>query len=300
MSNIFQKINATEYTKAKRDHSFNTLLSKCVGKVQQLHNLDGKIIGLNTGFKALDRKLFGLKKSNLILLAGQSSMDKTGFALNIARNISICGRKSVAIFSMGKRAEDLTMRMMFSQGKIDRHLMNTGDLNEEEWARLMASVTSMSDAKLFIDDTPRFSFSELCDKTKQIKHEHGLDLVIIDNLQQLRSNSYFEHKNRSTADTAWSLKVLAKELDIPIIVLSQLNRTVDSRTDKRPLLRDIPSFREIEQVVDSILFIYRDCVYNPDSASDTAEIIIRKGQIGTINLSYSGRYSCFEDLEKTD
>ena len=211
---------------------------------------------------------------------------------------------SVAVFSMEMPGEQLALRMMSSLGRIDSHSLRTGKLDDQDWPRLISSVNMLSKAKLFIDDTPALSPTEVRARTRRLKREHGLDLIIIDYLQLMHVGGNSENRATEISEISRSLKALAKELNVPVIALSQLNRSVEQRPDKRPVMSDLRESGGIEQDADVILFIYRDEVYNPESSDKgTAEIIIRKqrnGPIGMVRLAFLGQYTRFENLAYED
>jgi replicative DNA helicase len=231
-------------------------------------------------------------------------MGKTSFAMNLAENAALHNNNSVAVFSMEMPGEQLALRMMSSLGRIDSHSLRTGKLDDQDWPRLISSVNMLSKARLFIDDTAALTPTELRARTRRLKREHGLDLVIVDYLQLMQVGGSTENRATEISEISRSLKALAKELEVPIVALSQLNRSVEQRPDKRPVMSDLRESGSIEQDADLILFIYRDEVYNAESADKgTAEIIIRKqrnGPIGTVRLSFLGQYTRFENLAHDD
>jgi replicative DNA helicase len=281
-----------------------TLLTRAVEKVEELFKSDEPLTGISTGFGKFDEMTSGLQNSDLIIVAGRPSMGKTTFAMNLAENAAVSGEKSVAVFSMEMPSEQLAMRMMSSLGRIDQHNLRTGKLQDHDWPRLTSSVAMLSKARLFIDDTPALSPTELRARTRRLKREHGLDMVVIDYLQLMQVAGSSENRATEISEISRNLKALAKELSVPIIALSQLNRSVEQRPDKRPVMSDLRESGGIEQDADVILFIYRDEVYNPDSADKgTAEILIRKqrnGPIGKVRLAFLGQFTRFENLSYDD
>ena len=281
-----------------------SLLTQAVARVQELYESDEPITGISSGFARFDEKTSGLQKSDLIIVAGRPSMGKTSFAMNLAENAAVSSGKSVAVFSMEMPGEQLALRMMSSLGRIDQHNLRTGKLQDHDWPRLTSATTMLSKAKLFIDDTPALSPTELRARARRLKREHGLDLIIIDYLQLMQIGGSTENRATEISEISRSLKALAKELDVPVIALSQLNRSVEQRPDKRPVMSDLRESGGIEQDADVILFIYRDEVYNPDSPDKgTAEILIRKqrnGPIGMVKLAFLGQYTRFENLAYDD
>ncbi|MFA9420213.1 MAG: replicative DNA helicase [Gammaproteobacteria bacterium] len=284
--------------------AINELLGRAVKRVEEMYRSDTALTGIATGFTNFDDKTSGLQKSDLVIIAGRPSMGKTSFAMNLAEHVALNNENSVAVFSMEMPGEQLALRMMSSLGRIDSHNLRTGKLDDHDWPRLISSVNMLSKAKLFIDDTAALTPTELRARTRRLKREHGLDLVIIDYLQLMQVGGSTENRATEISEISRSLKALAKELQVPIIALSQLNRSVEQRPDKRPVMSDLRESGSIEQDADVILFIYRDEVYNPDSNDKgTAEIIIRKqrnGPIGTVRLSFLGQYTRFENLAHDD
>ena len=284
--------------------AINELLGRAVKRVEEMYRSDTALTGIATGFTNFDDKTSGLQNSDLIIIAGRPSMGKTSFAMNLAENAALHNENSVAVFSMEMPGEQLALRMMSSLGRIDSHSLRTGKLDDHDWPRLISSVNMLSKAKLFIDDTAALTPTELRARTRRLKREHGLDLVIVDYLQLMQVGGSTENRATEISEISRSLKALAKELQVPIVALSQLNRSVEQRPDKRPVMSDLRESGSIEQDADVILFIYRDEVYNPESADKgTAEIIIRKqrnGPIGTVRLSFLGQYTRFENLAHDD
>ncbi|MCP4376380.1 MAG: replicative DNA helicase, partial [bacterium] len=284
--------------------AINDLLGRAVQRVEEMYKSGEALTGISTGFSNFDEKTSGLQKSDLIIVAGRPSMGKTSFAMNLAENAVMGTENSVAVFSMEMPGEQLALRMMSSFGRIDSHNLRTGKLDDQDWPRLISSVNMLSKARLFIDDTPSLSPTEIRARTRRLKREHGLDLVIIDYLQLMQIGGNTENRATEISEISRSLKALAKELNVPVIALSQLNRSVEQRPDKRPVMSDLRESGGIEQDADVILFIYRDEVYNPESNDKgTAEILIRKqrnGPIGMVRLAFLGQYTRFENLAYED
>lgn len=278
------------------------LLTQAVEKIDYLFTQDNPITGVPTGFDDFDDKTSGLQRSDLIIIAGRPSMGKTTFAMNIAENAAIKGQVPVAVFSMEMPGEQLAMRMMSSLGRIDQHKVRTGKLEDDDWPRLTSAVGILSEAPIYIDDTPGLTPTELRSRSRRLAREHGLGLIVIDYLQLMQGSPGASKENRATeiSEISRSLKGLAKELNVPVIALSQLNRGLEQRPDKRPVMSDLRESGAIEQDADVIIFIYRDEVYNEDSAEKgTAEILIRKqrnGPIGMSRLAFLGKYTRFENL----
>ena len=284
--------------------NIKSLLTKAVEKVEELYKSDEPLTGISSGFSKFDEMTSGLQNSDLIIVACRPSMGKTTFAMNLAENAAVSAEKTVAVFSMEMPGDQLALRMMSSLGRIDQHNLRTGKLQDHDWPRLTSSVAMLSKAKIFIDDTPALSPTELRARSRRLKREHGLDMIILDYLQLMQINGSTENRATEISEISRSLKALAKELQVPVIALSQLNRSVEQRPDKRPVMSDLRESGGIEQDADVILFIYRDEVYNPESADKgTAEILIRKqrnGPIGKVRLAFLGQFTRFENLSYED
>ena len=279
-----------------------TLLTKAVNRIDELYSSDSPITGLSTGFTDLDEKTSGLQPSDLIIIAGRPSMGKTSFAMNIGENAAIQSGLPVLVFSMEMPAEGLAMRMLSSLGRINQTRMRSGKLEEDDWPRLNSAISLLAEQKLFIDDTPAMTPTEVRARARRISREHGqLGLIIIDYLQLMQVIGS-DNRVNEVSEISRSLKALAKELDVPVIALSQLNRGLEQRPDKRPIMSDLRESGAIEQDADLIMFIYRDEVYNKEEDNPlkgTAEIIIgkqRNGPIGRIKMAFLGEYTKFEDL----
>ncbi len=276
------------------------LLVDALDRIDMLFQRDNPITGVATGFYELDNMTSGLQKSDLVIIAGRPSMGKTAFAINIAQHAAIKEELPVAVFSMEMPSEQLAMRMMSSLGRIDQHKVRTGRLSDDDWPRLTHSVGILSEAKMFIDDTPALTPGDLRARCRRLAREHGIGLIVIDYLQLMQVPGTKENRATEISEISRSLKALAKELSCPVIALSQLNRSLESRQDKRPVMSDLRESGAIEQDADLIMFIYRDEVYNEDSADKgIAEIIIgkqRNGPIGSRKLRFFGEYTSFENL----
>jgi replicative DNA helicase len=276
-----------------------TLLARAVERIDELHGRDEPITGLATGFLDFDMMTSGLQPSDLIVVAGRPSMGKTSFAMNMAEHAAIQIRRPVAVFSMEMPGDALAMRMMSSLGRIDQHRVRTGKLEEDEWHCLTSAVNILAGASLFIDDTPALSPTELRARARRLKREQGdLGLIVVDYLQLMQVPGTNENRTTEISLISRSLKALAKELSVPLVALSQLNRSLEQRPNKRPVMSDLRESGAIEQDADLIVFIYRDEVYNPESKDKgLAEIIIgkqRNGPIGTVKLTFLGKYTKFE------
>ncbi len=276
------------------------LIKSSFKTIEQLYEKRQLITGVATGFQRIDELTSGLQPSDLIIVAGRPSMGKTAFALNIAQNASLHGGVSSAIFSLEMSKEQLALRMLCSEAKVDAHRLRGGFLSESDWPRLTRAAGSLSEAPIFVDDTPGISALEMRAKARRLKIEHNLGLVVVDYLQLMRGRSRTESREQEISDISRSLKALAKELRIPVIALSQLNRRVEERGDKRPQLSDLRESGAIEQDADVILFLYRDEVYNKSEESKgKAEVIIgkqRNGPTDKVDLAFLDKYTRFENL----
>lgn len=282
------------------------LLAQVVERVDELYNRENKndVTGVPTGFLDLDRKTSGLQPGDLIIVAGRPSMGKTAFSVNIGEHVAIESGLPVAIFSMEMSGTQLAMRMIGSVGRLDQHKLRTGQLAEDDWPRLTYAIQKMNDAQIYIDETPALSSDSLRSAARRLARQCGkLGLIIVDYLQLMSPNSAGENRSTEIGEMSRGLKALAKELACPVIALSQLNRSVEQRPNKRPQMSDLRESGSIEQDADLILFIYRDEVYNPDSPDKgTAEIIIakqRNGPIGEVRLTFSGQYTKFDNYSGT-
>jgi replicative DNA helicase len=278
------------------------LLTQVVERIDELYNRDNQndITGVPTGFVDLDRMTSGLQPGDLIIVAGRPSMGKTAFSVNIGETVAVESGLPVAIFSMEMGGTQLAMRMLGSVGRLDQHRLKTGRLNDEDWPRLTHAIQKMNDAQIYIDETPALNSIELRARSRRLSRTCGkLGLIIVDYLQLMSANSPGENRATEISEISRNLKGLAKELNCPVIALSQLNRSLEQRPDKRPVMSDLRESGAIEQDADLILFIYRDEVYNPDSPDKgTAEIIIskqRNGPIGKVRMTFIGQYTKFEN-----
>ncbi|MCX7101223.1 MAG: replicative DNA helicase [Methylobacter sp.] len=284
--------------------SIKSLLARAVDKIEALFEQEGSITGAATGFTDFDELTSGLQPADLIIVAGRPSMGKTTIAMNMAENIAIKGDKPVAVFSMEMPGDSLAMRMMSSLGRIDQHKIRTGKLEDDEWPRLTSAINLLAGTKLFIDDTPALTPTEVRSRARRLAREHGqLGLIVLDYLQLMQSPSSGENRVQQISDISRGLKALAKELNVPVVALSQLNRNLEQRPNKRPMMSDLRESGAIEQDADLIVFVYRDEVYNEDSPDKgIAEIIIgkqRNGPLGTVRLTFLGQYTRFENFAGT-
>ncbi len=281
------------------------LLSQVVERIETLYARDNQsdVTGTATGFTDLDRMTSGLQAGDLVIVAGRPSMGKTAFSINVAENIAMDSNLPVAVFSMEMGASQLAMRMLGSVGKLNQHDLRTGRLQDDDWGRLTHALGKLNDAQIFIDESAALSSLELRARSRRLhRQNNGLGLIVVDYLQLMSSNTGKVSENRATeiSEISRSLKALAKELQVPVIALSQLNRSLEQRPNKRPVMSDLRESGAIEQDADLILFIYRDEVYNSDSPDKgKAEIIIgkqRNGPIGKVELAFRGEFTRFDNL----
>lgn len=264
------------------------------------------ITGVPTGFEKIDDLTSGLQKSDLIIIAGRPSMGKTAFALNIAQYAALEGQTPVAVFSLEMSKEQLVFRLLASEAKVDSQRLRKGFLGETDWPKLTTAAGRLSEAPLFIDDTPAITVLEMKAKSRRLKADAGLGLIIVDYIQLMRASGNRDNREQEISEISRSLKALAKELNVPVIALSQLNRKVEDRTNRRPQMADLRESGAIEQDADVIAFIYRDEVYNKSEDNPekgTAEIIIgkqRNGPTGTVKLAFLEKFTCFENLAHTE
>lgn len=282
--------------------AINDILSKTVDKIDTLFNSNDPLTGISTGFTDLDEKTHGLQSADLVIVAGRPSMGKTSFAMNMVENAVLRTDKAVLVYSLEMPAESLAMRMLSSLGRIEQGKIRTGRLDEDDWPRLTSAINLLNERKLFIDDTAGITPSEMRSRTRRLAREHGeIALIMVDYLQlmQLGSGSG-DNRTNEISEISRSLKALAKEFNCPVVALSQLNRSLESRPNKRPVNADLRESGAIEQDADVIMFVYRDEVYHPETEyKGIAEIIIgkqRNGPIGTVRLAFLGKYTRFENL----
>lgn len=301
----------------------NELMVAAMERIEEICKSNSTITGIETHYTDLDDITAGLQKGDMIIVAGRPSMGKTTFSMNLAENIAIDSKVPVAVFSLEMPAEQLAMRMLSSVGRIDANKMRTGKLMPEDWTSISNAIGRLSNSKIFIDDAGGLSITELRARARRLdkdikemqekeakekglvpdeKNSPGLGLIVIDYLQLMRGSTNTDNRVNEISEISRGLKGLAKELDIPVIALSQLNRSLEQRPDKRPKMSDLRESGAIEQDADLIMFIYRDEVYHPDSEQKgTAEIIIgkhRNGAIGTVNLAFIAQYTRFENLAR--
>ena len=274
-----------------------------IGEIEEAARNKGKVTGLSTGFTDLDNMLTGLHGGELLLVAARPAMGKTAFVLNIAHDLAVVHKKPCAIFSLEMSKEQLISRMIAIDAMVDSKSMKLGNMPDEDWDKVIESVDDIARAPLFIDDNSAITVSGLRSKCRKLKQTQNIELIIIDYLQLMSSNRPVESRQQFISDVSRALKNIARELNVPVIALSQLSRAVDGRTDHKPVLSDLRESGAIEQDADVVMFIYRDEYYNPETTTkpQTAEIIIakqRNGETGSIDLRWIGKYTKFADPEK--
>ncbi|MDQ3206531.1 MAG: replicative DNA helicase [Pseudomonadota bacterium] len=279
----------------------NKALSEAFDVLQTRYAAGGSVTGLPTGYTEFDEMTAGLQPTDLLILAARPAMGKTTLALNIAEHAAIRTKKAVAVFSMEMSASQLALRLISSNGRVNAQRLRSGQLEDEDWSRVTSAIRMLRDAKIFIDDTPGLSPDVLRAKARRLKREHDLGLVVIDYLQLMAVPGNTENRATEISEISRSLKHLAKELNVPVIALSQLNRSLETRADKRPVMADLRESGAIEQDADVIVFIYRDDYYNKENSPDKglAEVIIgkqRNGPTGSIKLKFFGEYTRFDNL----
>ena len=272
--------------------------------IEKIYNSSEKITGISTGFTDFDSKTAGLQKSDLILIAARPSMGKTAFALNIAQNAAVREKVPVAIFSLEMSKEQLVNRMLCAEALVDAQKVRTGELTNEDWNKLIEAMGVLSEAPIYIDDTPGITAMEIRAKCRRLKLEKGLGLVVIDYLQLMSGNGRNDSRQQEISEISRALKGIAREIGAPVIALSQLSRACEARSDHRPMLSDLRESGAIEQDADLVAFLYRDEYYFPDKTEkkNMAELIIakqRNGPTGTVNLAWLGQYTKFANSEKT-
>ena len=286
--------------------TINPILTQTLSRIEELFESDGALTGLTSGFKDLDDMTSGWQPSDLIIVAARPSMGKTAFAMNLVENALMASEQAVLVFSMEMPADAIVMRMMSSIGRINQTRIRSGNLEEDDWPRLTSAVSLLKDKPLYIDDTPALSPTEMRSRARRVARENdgNLGLVMVDYLQLMRAPGNTEGRTAEISEISRSLKGLAKELNCPVVALSQLNRSLEQRPNKRPVNSDLRESGAIEQDADVIAFIYRDEVYNEDTSDKgIAEIILgkqRNGPVGSIRLAFLGQYTRFEDLAYGD
>lgn len=297
-----------DISSAKSNQAFapmSEIIKATFAHVEKLSERRELITGVPSGYDEFDKLTAGLQPSDLIIVAGRPSMGKTAFAMNLVQNAALLGKVPAAVFSLEMAKEQLAMRMLCSISRVDSSRLRTGHLNDHDWPKLVRATGMLAKAPIFIDDTPAISVLEMRSKTRRLKSEHNIGLVVVDYLQLMRGRNN-DSREQEISEISRSLKAMAKELHIPVIALSQLNRSLESRTDKRPMLSDLRESGAIEQDADVICFVYRDEVYNksPDNPRrGVAEIIIgkqRNGPTGSVDLAFLNTITTFENLARQE
>ena len=272
-------------------------------KISELAANEGKITGLTTGFLDIDNMLSGLQKSDMIIVAARPSMGKTAFAINIAQNAAVKGNASVLIFSLEMSKEQLGERILAVESRTELGKIKTGALEQKDWDRVGIAIDTLSKASIVIDDTPGISVMEMKNKCRRLKAEKGLDLIVIDYLQLMEYKGKSDNRQQEISALSRMIKQLAREMDCPVIVLSQLSRGVEARTDKRPMMSDLRESGSIEQDADIVMMLYRDDYYNKESEKyNICEIIIakhRNGATGTVELTWQPQFTKFSDKARS-
>ncbi|KWW21078.1 MULTISPECIES: replicative DNA helicase [Bacillaceae] len=295
-----------EVAQRKNSGSFQNIKDVLVAtydNIEILTNRKGDVTGIPTGFAELDRMTAGFQRNDLIIVGARPSVGKTAFALNIAQNVATKTEENVAIFSLEMGAEQLVMRMLCAEGNINAQNLRTGSLTDEDWRKLTMAMGSLSNAGIYIDDTPGVRIGEIRSKCRRLKQEHGLGMILIDYLQLIQGDGRSgDNRQQEVSEISRSLKALARELKVPVIALSQLSRGVEQRQDKRPMMSDIRESGSIEQDADIVAFLYRDDYYDKESENkNIIEIIIakqRNGPVGTVSLAFVKEYNKFVNLER--
>lgn len=295
-----------EVSQSKKSGAFQNIKDVLVNtydKIESLTHRKGDITGIPTGFLELDKMTAGFQRSDLIIVAARPSVGKTAFALNIAQNVATKTNENVAIFSLEMGAEQLVMRMLCAEGNINAQALRTGSLTGDDWEKLTLAMGSLSNAGIFIDDTPGIKVSDIRAKCRRLKQEHGLGMILIDYLQLIAGNGKAgENRQQEVSEISRSLKGLARELDVPLIALSQLSRSVESRQDKRPMMSDIRESGSIEQDADIVAFLFREDYYEKETENkNIIEIIIakqRNGPVGDVQLAFVKEYNKFVNMER--
>ncbi len=294
-----------ELAQRKSHSSFvplKSVLMQTFERIEFLHQSKGGITGVPSGFPDLDRLTSGFQNSDLIIVAARPSMGKTALCLNIAQNASVRKKLPVAVFSLEMSREQLVTRMLCGEAMVDQQKVRTGQLTDEDWQRLTKAAGPLSQAPLFIDDSAGISVTEMRAKCRRLKSEHGVALVVIDYLQLIQGGRRIENRQQEISEISRSLKALARELQVPVIALSQLSRAVEQRTDKKPMMSDLRESGSLEQDADLVMFIYRDEYYNPETdRRSRADIIIakqRNGPVGTVELGFFKEFTKFVTLDR--
>ncbi len=293
--------NIVQNRKTSDFSSISNILVQSIDRLEELYKNKNKTTGLTTGFIDFDKKTAGLQKSDLILIAARPSMGKTAFVLNLAQHIAVKEAKSVAIFSLEMAEEQLVNRMLCSEASVDSNKLRTAQLDDSDWNKIANAIKPLSNSKVYIDDTPGITVTELRSKCRKLKMEKGLDLIIIDYLQLMSGGKKIESRQQEVSDISRALKGVAREMEAPVIALSQLSRANEKRPDKRPILSDLRDSGAIEQDADVVAFLHREEYYDPETEDKgIADLIIakqRNGETGTIKLGWKGEYTRFYNIE---
>lgn len=277
----------------------NLVLQDAYDMIESLYTNKSEVTGITTGFADLNKKINGLQRTDLILVAARPAMGKTAFSLNLVQNAALKGDASVAVFSLEMSKEQLVQRMLSAQSNVELSKIKTGTLGESDWPRIIDAMAVLSESNIFIDDTPGIKISEIRSKCRRLKIENGLDLILIDYLQLMEGEGKNENRQQEIAKISRSLKILAKELNCPVVALSQLSRSPELRKDHRPILSDLRESGSIEQDADIVMFLYRDEYYHDDSEKkNIGEVIVAKnrhGETGTVELVWFGQVQKFAD-----
>lgn len=304
LSDAERKILDLSQSRRVRDFThIADVLESAFERIEQLYANEGKLTGVPTGYSELDRMTSGFQNSDLIIVAARPSVGKTAFALNIAQNVAVRAALPVAIFSLEMSKDQLVQRMICAEGYLDGHKLRTGALDDDDWPKLSMAVSALSNAPIFIDDSPGITVPEMRSKLRRLKAQHGLGFVVIDYLQLIHGRkSAGENRQQEISEISRTLKQLARELSVPIVALAQLSRSVEQRQDKRPMLSDIRESGSIEQDADIVAFLYRDDYYDPESTKkNIVEVLIakqRNGPTGTVELVFLKNYNKFVNYDK--
>ncbi len=297
-------LGVSDYRITPAFYHVGEVVQESIKLVERLYDKKEPVTGVPTGFDRLDVITAGFQPSDLIIIAARPSMGKTSLALCMAQFVGIHEKRPVAVFSLEMSKEQIVLRMLCSEARVSNSSVRTGNLGERDFPKLVDAASRIAEAPVYIDDTPALPVAELRAKARRLHRERGLSMVVVDYLQLMRSPTYSHSREQEISDISRSLKALAKELHVPVVALSQLNRSVESRTDKRPLMSDLRESGAIEQDADLIMFVYRDEVYNPDTSDrGVAELLIskhRSGPTGTVRLAFSPEFTRFDRLEERE
>lgn len=284
-------------------HSIRDVLMEVFDRVEHLYNFKGGMTGVKSGFVDLDKMTSGFQRSDLIILAARPSVGKTAFALNVAQNVGVREKETVAIFSLEMGAAQLVQRMICAEANVDASRMRSGQLEPDDWEKLTMAIGALSEANVYIDDSPSVTVADIRAKCRRLKKEKGLGMILIDYLQLIHGRGKGDNRQQEVSEISRTLKQIARELNVPVIALSQLSRGVEQRQDKRPMMSDLRESGSIEQDADIVAFLYRDDYYDKESEKkNIIEIIIakqRNGPVGTVELAFLKQYNKFVNLDRT-